>query len=204
MSRSLKEELKSLLISIVGITILGLSITLISWQFKLVTSGLPGYALILNYKTGVSVGTALFAANTIILLITLIVAGKSAGLKGFFGYGYLSLVVDLTKKTFNLHQVIIPSLQINIFLYVFQGLIAACAIGFIVYNKYSFGSYSSILPITDKYLKIHPPVLFFILDLILAVMTAYLFSFDKGILLLINAGAFFISFHYALKLLTRV
>lgn len=196
----IKKEFKPFFISLIGVTILGLSLSLISWQYKLVTSGLPGYALILNYKSTISVGIALFVANTIILLIALLVVGKSTGIKGFLGYTYLSFVIDISKKIFNLNQSIIPSLPINILLYIIQGLVAACAIGFVVSNNYSFGSYSSMLPIVNKYFKIHPPVFFFIMDFLLALITAYFFGIQSGIFLLVNAGAFFISFHYTLKL----
>lgn len=75
-----KRNLKSFFISILGITILGLSISLISWRYRLVTSGLPGYALIVNYSTKISVGSALLIGNTIILLLALLIAGKTAGL----------------------------------------------------------------------------------------------------------------------------
>jgi uncharacterized membrane-anchored protein YitT (DUF2179 family) len=198
-----KKDLVAFVISFVGITVLALSITCISWRYTLVTSGLPGYALILNYKTHFSVGTALFIANTLILLATLVFAGKSAGIKGLLGYTYLSFVIDSAKKIFHLTQTVLPSLPVNIALYIAQGAIAACAIGFVVHNKYSFGSYSSLLPITDKYLKISPPVLFFLLDFILTLITAYFFGMQKGLFLLVNAGAFFASFNYTLKFLQK-
>lgn len=203
MYKLIKKEFKPFITSFVGITILALSITLISWKYKLVTSGLPGYALVVNYKTHISVGTALFISNTAILLVALFVAGKSAGLKGFIGYSYLSFVIDATKKIFNLTQTVIPSLPVNILLYVVQGIIAACAIGLVIHNNYSFGSYSSMLPVTDKFKKIHPPIFFFIMDTVLAVITSYFFGVQNGIFLLINAGAFFISFHYTLKFLKQ-
>lgn len=165
------------------------------------TSGLPGFALIVNYKTHLPVGTGLFIGNTLILISALVIVGKTTGLKGIYGYTYLSFIVDTSKKILGLTQTNIPSVPINILLYIFQGLIAGSAIGFVVYNKYSFGSYSSILPIAHKYIKVHPPTFFFILDFILALITTYFFGFQKGIFLMVNAGAFFISFHYILKFL---
>jgi len=198
-----KEFVKRFIVSTIGITVLGLSISLISWHFKLVTSGLPGYALILNYLTRFPLSTGLFIANTVILLIALILAGKSAGIKGIYGYTLLSLVIAFSKSAFSLTQVQLDSLLLNIFLYILQGSIAAFAISFVVYNKFSFGSYSSLLPITDKYWPITPPKLFFILDFILSLITAYYFGIQTGIFLLINAGAFFLVFQFTLKCLNR-
>lgn len=198
-----KDSLKQFAISTLGIVVLGLSISLISWHFKLVTSGLPGYALILNYLTNFPLATGLFIANTIILVLALMFAGKTAGLKGVYGYTLLSVVISLSKSIFSLSQVSLDSLALNIFLCVLQGSLAAFAISFVVYNKFSFGSYSSLLPITDKYYPISPPKLFLILDFILSLITAYYFGLQTGIFLLINAGAFFITFHYTLKWLNR-
>jgi len=198
-----KEFVKRFIVSTIGITVLGLSISLISWHFKLVTSGLPGYALILNYLTRFPLSTGLFIANTVILLIALILAGKSAGIKGIYGYTLLSLVIAFSKSAFSLTQVQLDSLLLNVFLYILQGSIAAFAISFVVYNKFSFGSYSSLLPITDKYWPITPPKLFFVLDFILSLITAYYFGIQTGIFLLINAGAFFLVFRFTLKCLNR-
>lgn len=197
------EKIKSFIISTLGITILGLSISLISWRFKLVTSGLPGYALIFNYLTHTSVGTALLIGNTIILILSFLIAGKTAGIKGIYGYMYLSLIIDLPKKLFNLSQINTPPFPFDILLYIVQGAIAASAIGFVIQNNYSFGSYSSMLPIADKFIKVNPAVFMFILDIFLALVTTYFFGLEKGIFLLINASAFFFSLNYTLKLLNK-
>lgn len=198
-----KEVAKSFIISTLGITILGLSISLISWRFKLVTSGLPGYALIFNYLTHVSVGTALLIGNTVILILSFLIAGKTAGIKGIYGYMYLSLIIDLPKQLFGLSQINTPSFPLNILLYIIQGTIAAGAIGFVIQNNYSFGSYSSMLPIADKFIKVSPAVFMFILDIFLTLVTTYFFGLEKGIFLLINATAFFFSLNYTLKLLNK-
>lgn len=199
----MQKQLRQFVISTLGITILGLSISLISWKYKLVTSGLPGYALLVSYFTNVSVGTILIIMNTCILILALIIAGKSSGIKGTFGYLYLSVVIDLSKKILSMTQVAISSIPMNVILYIVQGLIAACAIGFVLHNGYSFGSYSSMLPIADKFIKISPAKFMFILDSILVVITGYFLGFDKGVYLLINAFAFFLSLNFTTQFLNR-
>ncbi|OGK23627.1 hypothetical protein A3C25_00740 [Candidatus Roizmanbacteria bacterium RIFCSPHIGHO2_02_FULL_38_11] len=197
------KKYKSFIVSVIGITVLGLSISLISWKYRLVTSGLPGYALIINYLTNLSVGTVLLISNTFILILALLIAGKSAGIKGIFGYVYLSLVIDGSKKLLNLSQVSTPVFPKNILFYIFQGSIAACAIAFVIHNNYSFGSYSSMLPVVDKFVKISPAKFMFILDFILILITIYFFGLEKGVFLLINATAFFVSLSYTLKIINN-
>ena len=113
MSKATTEEIYRLVISTIGIIILGLAINLLSWQFRLVSGGLPGYGLVVNYLTGISVGTFLLISNTIVLLVSLLVTDKTAGFRGIYGYVFLSLFIDVS-------------------------------------HDYSFGSYSSMLPVINK------------------------------------------------------
>jgi uncharacterized membrane-anchored protein YitT (DUF2179 family) len=69
------KKYKDFIISTIGITGLALSIDIFSWQFKLISSGLPGYALIVNYLTGFSVGGMLFIANSIVLITAFFYCG---------------------------------------------------------------------------------------------------------------------------------
>jgi uncharacterized membrane-anchored protein YitT (DUF2179 family) len=195
-----KKSVYSFLFSTLGILILALSINLLSWQFKLVSSGLPGYALAVNYLSGFPVAYALLIANTIILLLNFILVGKTAGIKGIYGYITLSIFIELTKSVLNLKQFELNNFAIQTLLLCAQGLIAPIGISLAIVNKYSFGSYSSLIPIVDKFYKISPPVMFFVLDAILTIIITIFFGWEKGLLLLINAGVFFVSFKYSLKL----
>ena len=194
-----KEEIYNLLVSTVGIMILGLAINLLSWQFRLVSGGLPGYALIANYVTGISVGTFLLIANSLILVTSLVVTDRSAGLRGVYGYVFLSLFIDFSRKSLGLEQFELSSMLLKIISLTVQGIIAPVGIALVMAHDYSFGSYSSMMPIVNRFMKVSPPIFFFALDLLLTTTTLVFFGAEKAMLLLINAGVFFVSFHYALK-----
>lgn len=195
------KEIKPFLITSLCFIPFALSINLLSWQYKLVSGGFPGYALVVNYLTGISVGTFLIVINTIVLLANFIFVGKTSGIKGVYGYILLSLMIDFIRKILNLSQFISTNLYFNIFLSSLQGFIAGSVIGVIIFFGYSFGSYSSLVLLVNKFWKISPPAFFFLMDFILSVITLYFFGIEIGLLLLLNSVVFFLVFKYTLQLL---
>jgi uncharacterized membrane-anchored protein YitT (DUF2179 family) len=185
--------------SSIGIIILGLSLNYISWQYTLVSSGLPGYALGMNFLMGFPVGTFLLIANTLILVLSFLIAGKSSGLRGVYGYVLLSVFIDWSRRVFGIHQVVLSSFITNALLIIIQGAVAPLAIALVMAHGYSFGSYSSMIPIVKKFSTISAPKFFLIMDSILAVLTFILFGYIKAILLAINAIVFFVVFRFALS-----
>ena len=203
MKNKIIKELKKIAYSTIGIIILGSAINLISWKFHLISSGLPGYALIANYLTGFSVGSFLFITNSIILGLSFLIVGKTAGLRGVYGYAMLSVYIDYSRNLFNLQQIAINSLSTNIFLIILQGIIAPIGIAIVMANGYSFGSYSSMMPIVNKFSDINAPKFFFIADFILSLITFYFFGIQSALLLLLNAAVFFLVFKSALKFINN-
>lgn len=183
---------------------MGLSINLLSWQYKLISTGLPGYALLINYLSSISVGVILLIANTIILITSFILVGKTSGIKGVFGYVLLSIVIDKSREILFLHQFTTPPFFISALLIGLQGLIAPIGISLVLVSGYSFGSYSSIIPIVKKFSSISSPKLFLILDLFLAMITYIFFGINSFILVLVNAIVFYFSFKYFLNLFSKI
>lgn len=197
------NELKKLFWTTLGLIILGLAINLLAWRFKLVSGGLPGYALIINYLTGFPVGQTLFIINTIILLLSFFIVGKTAGIRGIYGYLTISMFLDYSKPLLHIVQTQSPTFILSIILLAFQGIIAPIGISLAMSNSYSFGSYSSIIPILHKYYPVYPPKFFLILDLILTIITFTFFGSAKAIYLLVNSIVFFMSFRFFLPRFQR-
>ena len=195
------KEIRAFIIATICFIPFALSINVFSWQYKLISGGFPGYALVVNYLTGISVGTFLLIINTLVLLANFVFVGKKTGIKGVYGYIFFSVMVDFTKKALHLTQNLHTNLPFNIFSSTVQGLVAGSLIGVIIYFGYSFGSYSSLILLVNKLWKIKPPQFFFLMDSILSVITIYFFGIEKGLLLLLNAAVFFVAFKYSLQFL---
>jgi len=195
----IRKGIKPFIIASVCFVPFALSINLLSWQYKLVSGGFPGYGLVVNYLTGFSVGIFLLIINTLVLFLNFIFVGKTAGIKGVYGYVWLSFLIDFTRKYMGLTQHLNTPFLFNTLVLSFQGLVAGSLIGVIIFLGYSFGSYSSLVLLVNKLWKIAPPPFFFLMDFVLAIITAYFFGIDRALLLLINATLFFIAFNYTLK-----
>jgi uncharacterized membrane-anchored protein YitT (DUF2179 family) len=201
--KQVSDELKKILWTTLGLIILGLAINLFAWKFRLISGGLPGYALIINYLTGFPVGQSLLIINTIILLLSFVIAGKTAGLRGVYGYVAISIFIDYSKPLLHLTQQLPPNFIISTLLLALQGLIAPIGISLALANSYSFGSYSSIIPIIHKFKAISPPKFFLILDLVLTTITLIFFGPASAFFLLINSVVFFLSFRFFLPRFQR-
>lgn len=202
MNRYYREGIR-LIASSIGIIVLGLSINLLSWQFKLVSGGLPGYALTVNYLFGFPVGLALLIANTVMLAFSFVLAGKTAGIRGVYGYVLLSVLIDTSRSVMHLSQVQLPSFALQVLFIGLQGIVAPIGISLALANKYSFGSYSSMIPIVNRFAKISAPVFFFVMDGILTIITMVAFGFVPASLLFINALMFFLTFRISLPFAER-
>ncbi|MBU0975655.1 MAG: YitT family protein [Patescibacteria group bacterium] len=194
----IKKELRPFLYSTIGIIVLGLSINLISWKFKMVSGGLPGYGLVVNYITDFPLGVFLLISNTIILILQFLIAGKTTGIRGIYGYVLLSIFIEATRKFFNINLAEVEGLK-NLSLIALQGFLGGFSIALVVAYDYSFGSYSSIFPIVRKFIDIKAPTLFLLFDALLVVTTTIAFGFEKGYLLLVNAVVFYFSFKLFLR-----
>ena len=203
MNNRLFDEAARLLAASVGIMLLALSINYFSWKFLLVSGGFPGYALDINYLSHFPVGTFLLILNTIVLVLSFFIAGKTAGLRGVYGYVFLSFFIDWSKTMLHIRQTPDPLLFHNVIYTILQGATAPAAIALVMANGYSFGSYSSVMPIIRKFSSISAPRFFLIMDSILALLTFFLFGLQRAVLMYVNAGVFFVVFRKALPFAER-
>lgn len=194
-----KQEVFKFVLSTLGILLLVLDINLLSWQFKIVSGGMPGYGLALNYLLNIPVGSFLFIVNSIVLILNLIFLGKSSGLKAIYGYILISILFEITRPILGLSQQEISDPLIQLLLITIQGLTAPIGITIVLVLGYSFGSWSSLYPLVNKYFKsLSAPLFFFIMDGILSIIVGITMGWYKGFLLVINATAFYYSFKYLL------
>lgn len=199
----MNKKIKPFLISTVGMILFTLTINIFSWKNVLVTGGFPGYALVLNYLTGVSIGSSLFFANTVLILLTFFILGKTAGIKGIYGYILVSVTADLWRKVLGLSQAEIPFIN-QLIAVVLQGFFSSFCIAFVISNKYSFGNYSTMHPLFNNFVKVSAPVFFFACDVILSLLTIIFFGWQKGFLVLVNSAVFYFMFKFALSKMNKI
>lgn len=198
-----QKEIRPFVFSTLGMAILALTINLFSWRYRLVSGGFPGYGLVVNYLTDISLGTFLLVSNTVILIGAFLIAGKTAGARGIYGYVFFSIFIEFSREILGFEQVTIDSFGINLFLSILQGVFGPLGVSLVVASDYSLGNYTSIFPVVKKHINISAPLLFFILDVVLTIVTFIYFGFEMGILLFVNAIVFFVCFKYELKVVEK-
>jgi uncharacterized membrane-anchored protein YitT (DUF2179 family) len=190
-------EKKQFLYINIGIVILVLAITFLAWKYTIVSGGMPGYALALNYLYEIPIGLFLFAVNSVVILANLLILGKSTGVKAIYGYITLSLLLEFTKSSLGIERVELDNLLAQILLIAVQGFIAPIGIALVLLNGYSFGSWTSLYPLIQRiYRKLAAPAFFLIMDLTLCIIVFLTFGLEKSALLILNAVIFYFSFKY--------
>lgn len=199
-----QKEIKPFVFSTMGMATLALTINIFSWRYRLVSGGFPGYGLVINYLTDIPLGIFLLVSNTIILLLAFLIAGKTVGIRGVYGYVFFSLFIEFSREILSFEQITIDSFSTNLILSILQGVFGPLGVSLVVASSYSFGNYTSIFPIVKKYINISAPLLFFLLDMLLSVITLILFGVEMGLLLVVNAVVFFICFKCELRVVEKI
>lgn len=195
-----RVNLRQFAVATAGILLLAINIDVLSWQFKIVTGGMPGYALALNYLLHIPVGAFLLVINSIILVLLTIVDGKTAGLKAIYGYILLSVSVEFFRQTLNISSQDSTDLALIFLVSFMQGITAPIAIAMVLRNGYTFGSWTSLYPIATRVWRhVTAPQFFFLMDGILTVIVLVTLGPIKALLLLVNAVAFFFSFRFCMS-----
>ena len=83
-------------------------------------------------------------------------------------------------------------------------ILIAILISVIIASKYSVGSYSALYPIVRNYVEVTPAKMFILCDLILTVLTALLFGYQKAVLLLVHAAILSFSLKYIEPIVRRI
>jgi uncharacterized membrane-anchored protein YitT (DUF2179 family) len=199
-----QKEIRPFVFSTLGMAILALTINVFSWRYRLVSGGFPGFGLVVNYLTDIPLGAFLLVSNTIILLSAFLIAGKIVGIRGIYGYVFFSLFIEFSREILGFEQVSIDAFSTNLILSILQGVFGPLGVSLVVASDYSLGNYTSIFPIVKKYINISAPLLFFILDVVLTIVTLVYFGVEMGILLFVNAIVFFVCFKYELRVVEKL
>lgn len=194
-------EMKAFLYATLAIAVYAVFVNLLAWKYQLITGGSVGYALIINYLIGYSVGTILLVANTILIFIAVLLAGARFGVKTIYGYITLSIFTDLSRHLLGLSQTQTNAILLQIINTGLFGIIGGLAVAIIISQGYSVGGYTALVPIAKRYAKLTPPQLMLILDSALVLITLFIFGFDHTLALVVNAGAFFLSLRASLQII---
>ncbi|MBZ9606794.1 YitT family protein [Clostridium estertheticum] len=180
------ENVLNYIYIIIGTTILAAGINMFLAKFKLVTGGVAGIAIVIQYiaEKHYGIGVPLWFTNIVINIPLLIIARKLKGKKfvgkSMFAAAYLSFALFYTS--------FIPMPQVDILLVsIFGGVFVGIGLGFVLRASASTGGTDLAANIIKVYLKNMPIAkIILAIDSIIILTGAFVFGVQKAMYALIS------------------
>lgn len=181
MSLELKKHLLRYIQIAVGCLIVCLGFNLFIIPAHLLTGGISGIALIIYYLTGLPVGAQNFVYNLPIIYLAYRVFGKLYVWDTIVGTVVLSFFLDMTHFLVNWHIT-----QDAMLSAVFGGVMAGVGFGTVFRANANTGGLDVVGAVAKKFYSIDMGTVVFILNFIIVMASAWMFSIDEALFTLVS------------------
>ena len=165
------------LASFVGSLVVAIGMNAFFIPFQLLSSGLSGIAIIFYFLTGLPVGIGIFILNIPIMIACYKFMGRSYTVLSIVGTIMLSVLVDVTSflSTWNImHDAMLSSIT--------GGILSGIGFGIIYKYNGNSGGLDVIGAIVKKYYSLEMGTVTMILNLVILLAAAWLFSLERAVL----------------------
>lgn len=148
---------------------------------KLLSGGVGGLAIMIQYLTGVPSGIIVFVINIPIFLIGARMVDKDFAFYGFISMFMFSILLTLTKdisRFINLDDIILRA--------IFGGVINGAGMGFLFRNRSSQGGLDIIAAILKRKYNMNIGSALMMLNSVIIALASILFGLDKGLYTLLS------------------
>jgi len=175
-----KSELKNYLIIMVGITILAIGINVYYSPQHLVTGGISGLAIILDYVFSIPLWLTNVIVNIPLFIVGIKIKGMDFAKKSIFGAAYVSVALWYTS--------FIPPVQSDLLISsVFGGLFIGTGVGLVLRSSASTGGTDLLAIIIKHYLKKVPiNQIMMCIDGMIILVGLFVFGVEKAMYALIS------------------
>ena len=166
---------KIIAVKVVLIVAIGMNAFFI--PFQLLSSGLSGIAIMFYFLTGLPVGIGIFILNIPIMIACYKFMGRSYTVLSIVGTIMLSVLVDVTSflSTWNImHDAMLSSIT--------GGILSGIGFGIIYKYNGNSGGLDVIGAIVKKYYSLEMGTVTMILNLVILLAAAWLFSLERAVL----------------------
>ena len=175
-----KSELKNYLMIMVGITILAIGINVYYSPQHLVTGGISGLAIILDYVFSIPLWLTNVIVNIPLFIVGIKIKGMDFAKKSIFGAAYVSVALWYTS--------FIPPVQSDLLISsVFGGLFIGTGVGLVLRSSASTGGTDLLAIIIKHYLKKVPiNQIMMCIDGMIILVGLFVFGVEKAMYALIS------------------
>jgi uncharacterized membrane-anchored protein YitT (DUF2179 family) len=176
-----KENLLRVLMVIMGSLIYSIGVNLFIVPHKLLSGGIAGIAIILQYLTGIQSGYFIILINIPIFLIGIRAIDKEFGIFSFIGMVAMSLSLIFTRNIYNLYY--IPDLLITSLC---GGLLTGLGAGIIFKSRASQGGTDIIAVVVKKKYGMSIGRIAFMINAVIVAMGMFMGSLEIAVYTLIS------------------
>jgi len=155
-----------------GAAILATGVTMFLVPNRIVSGGTPGMAILINYFSGLSIGTLMFVINVPMVLLSMRFIGKGFTVRTIFAVTVSSATADLLLEVLELspwtHEPILGA--------VFGGLFIGIGLGLIIHGSASAGGPSIIARIAARKFGMKETTLIIALDAAIVVAAGFVYA----------------------------
>lgn len=174
MKKTHSKFLFEMLILNLGLVLIVLGLIIFLIPAKIAPGGISGLSTIMYYVFKFPVGLSMLILNIPLLIISIIVFGKSYGIKTIYGTVMLSVLIDLTNyflKNVNITDNLLLAA-------IYGGIICGAGLGLIMRIGGSTGGTVTISQIINKYFKIPTGYALIGTDCIVLIIAAFVFGIE--------------------------
>ena len=177
-SNSIRKTALEYFIILIGSAIYGISTVCFIFPASLLLGGTSGISVILTHFIGNSPGIILTVINALLLIVALIVLGKSMAIKTFVGSTVTTLSVSLFEQLFKIKEPIVANPYISAAI---GAALIAIASGALFYVDSSSGGTDIIALIIKKFSDIKIGLALLITDLLIVVIGGIISGYEIAI-----------------------
>ncbi|MEG0774153.1 YitT family protein [Clostridium sp.] len=180
------EEIKKYLLIIIGVTILAMGINVFYSPYQLVTGGVSGFAIIVEYVSKNSIGFEIplwltnLVVNIPLFIIGIRIKGRSFAGKALFAAGFLSIALWYTSY--------IPAVESDLLIAsVFGGALVGLGVGLVLRASASTGGTDLLATIIKHYFKtLQISNIMLGIDSVIITIGLFVFGVEKAMYALIS------------------
>ena len=166
------KELVRYALIFLGAAILATGVTMFLVPNRIVSGGTPGMAILINYFSGLSIGTLMFMINVPMVLMSVRFIGKGFTLRTIFAVTVSSATADLLLEVLELS----PWTKEPILGAIFGGLFIGIGLGLIIHGSASAGGPSIIARIAARKFHMKETTLIIALDAAIVVAAGFVYA----------------------------
>ncbi|QOP42153.1 YitT family protein [Sulfurimonas marina] len=171
MNTNLNKELKRYLMILIGGVVLAAGVSFFLVPNKITSGGTPGMAILINYFTGLSVGTIMLAINIPMVLMSMKFIGRGYAFRTIFAIVVIAMAADLF-----IEELKFPALtQEPLLGAIFGGLLIGIGLGFIISSSASPGGPSIIASFIARKTHFKEGDLIIMLDALIVLAAGFVF-----------------------------